>query len=157
MVTLGVPLAKCNKVVLNKELQNVVLGVDTALSEAGLDIIARIPLSMDIAIYCASGKRIYGAMSKEKGISAFNIAVDSILNTIIEKTPLNMDYLDVAKELSRMEALQKQKNADKEDEFVEEVVGEGEYSVEEFEEVLDDSYIDSVNNEEVSEGVGEEN
>ena len=68
-----------------------------------------------------------------------------------------MDYLDVAKELSRMEALQKQKNADKEDEFVEEVVGEGEYSVEEFEEVLDDSYIDSVNNEEVSEGVGEEN
>ena len=157
MVTLGVPLAKCNKVVLNKELQNVVLGVDTALSEAGLDIIARIPLSMDIAIYCASGKRIYGAMSKEKGISAFNIAVDSILNTIIEKTPLNMDYLDVAKELSRMEALQKQKNADKEDEFVEEVVGEGEYSVEEFEEVLDYSYIDSVNNEEVSEGVGEEN
>ena len=157
MVTLGVPLAKCNKVVLNKELQNVVLGVDTALSEAGLDIIAIIPLSMDIAIYCASGKRIYGAMSKEKGISAFNIAVDSILNTIIEKTPLNMDYLDVAKELSRMEALQKQKNADKEDEFVEEVVGEGEYSVEEFEEVLDDSYIDSVNNEEVSEGVGEEN
>ena len=157
MVTLGVPLAKCNKVVLNKELQNVVLGVDTALSEAGLDIIARIPLSMDIAIYCASGKRIYGAMSKEKGISAFNIAVDSILNTIIEKTPLNMDYLDVAKELSRMEALQKQKNADKEDEFVEEVVGEGEYSVEEFEEVLDDSYIDSVNNEEVSKGVGEEN
>ena len=157
MVTLGVPLAKCNKVVLNKELQNVVLGVDTALSEAGLDIIARIPLSMDIAIYCASGKRIYGAMSKEKGISAFNIAVDSILNTIIEKTPLNMDYLDVAKELSRMEALQKQKNADKEDEFVEEVVGEGEYSVEEFEEVLDDSYIDSVHIEEVSEGVGEEN
>ena len=68
-----------------------------------------------------------------------------------------MDYLDVAKELSRMEALQKQKNADKEDEFVGEVVGEGEYSVEEFEEVLDDSYIDSVNNEEVSEGVGEEN
>ena len=68
-----------------------------------------------------------------------------------------MDYLDVAKELSRMEGWQKQNNADKEDEFVEEVVGEGEYSVEEFEEVLDDSYIDSVNNEEVSEGVGEEN
>lgn len=157
MVTLGIPLAKCNKVILNKELQDVVLGVNTAVEEAGLEVIASIPLSMDIAVYCASGKKIYGALSKEKGISAFNIAVDTILSNIIEKSPLNSEYLDISKELSRMEELQKQRTNDNDDVIVEEVVGE--FSMEEIEDGFGEEIIDAPLEEMLDiseEGVGED-
>lgn len=135
MVTLGIPLAKCNNVILNKDLPNVVLGADTALKEAGLNIIGTIPLSMDVAISCASGKKIYGAISKDTGISAFNVVVDNILKEIAENNPLNAKYFDTAKELARMEAEQAKKNKKEDNIVVEEDMGETEevYDMEEIE------------------------
>lgn len=111
LVTLGIPLAKCNKVVLNKDLPDVVLGVKSALEEADLEIVGTIPLSMDIAISCASGKKLYGALSKDTGVTSFNIAIDNILKDILENNPLNSTYIDTAKELARMESEQEKKKA----------------------------------------------
>lgn len=149
MVTLGVPLAKSNKVILNKELDDVVLGIDKALEDAGLEIVARIPLSYDIAIACASGKRVYGALNRDKGVTAFNIAIENILNDMIEKTPLNSKFLDVSKELERMER-QNSKNKD----YLVEESGE-EFVIEENVEVLDDDYLDSAYTDETVESIVE--
>lgn len=151
MVTLGVPLAKANKVILNKELNDVVLGVDKALEDAGLDIVARVPLSYDIAIACASGKRLYGALNKDKGVTAFNIAMENILNDMIEKTPLNSKFLDVSKELERME----RKNTKNSDYLVEE--SGSDFIIEENVEVLDDDYLDSTYTEETIDTIAEAN
>lgn len=135
MVTLGIPLAKCNKVIVNKDLPNVVLGVDNALQDAGLEIIGHIPLSMDIAVSCATGKRIYGALSREAGISAFNVCVENLIDNVIEKSPLNAEYMDVAKELQRLEEMQRAEEvANNNDEFIEEGEGGAEsYTIDELE------------------------
>lgn len=141
MVTLGVPLAKCNNVIVNKELSNVILGVDSSLQEAGLKIMGHIPLSMDIAVYCATGKKIYGAMSKERGISTFNIVVDDILKDLLEKNPLNSDYFNVEKELQFLEN-NRSSNDREEDDIVEE--SEGGFVVEEIEDENEEDIIDSL-------------
>ena len=127
-VTLGVPLAKCDKVIVNKVLDNVDLGLDSTLREAGLEVIGYIPISMDIAILCASGQRIYGAISKDRGITEFNRTIDSVLKILLEKSPLNADYMDISKELARITELNRMKHA-KEEVLVEE--SEGDYAVEE--------------------------
>lgn len=137
VATLGVPLAKCNKVIVNKELENVVLGVDNALTEAGLKIIGHIPLSMDVAIYSASAKRIYGAMSREKGISAFNVVIDNLLEDLLEKSPLNSEYFNVSAELKRIESMQKMEKVD--DDIVEDYSGQSEVEIEEYDDIVDDS------------------
>lgn len=140
MVTLGVPLAKCNKVIVNKMLDNVDLGVESTLKEAGMDVVGGIPLSMDIAIFCASGQRIYGGVSKDKGVTEFNKLINKILENIVEKNPLNSSYVNVAKELARLENERRSKQV-KEEIIVEE--SDLEYDIEELpDEILDDSVYD---------------
>lgn len=140
MVTLGVPLAKCNKVIVNKMLDNVDLGVESTLKEAGMDIVGGIPLSMDIAIFCASGQRIYGGMSKDKGVTEFNKLINKVLENIVEKNPLNSSYVNVAKELARLENERRSKQV-QEEIIVEEP--DLDYGIEELpDEILDDSVYD---------------
>lgn len=140
MVTLGVPLAKCNKVIVNKMLDNVDLAVESTLKDAGLEVIGGIPLSMDIAIFCASGSRIYGGMSRDKGVSEFNKVINKILENIVEKNPLNSSYMNVAKELARMEA-EKKKNERKDEEVIVEDT-ESEFGIEELpDEIIDENAI----------------
>lgn len=139
MVTLGVPMAKCNAVIINKELPNVQLGIQGTLEEAGLTVLDRIPLSMEVAISCAAGRKIYGAMSRDEGVTAFNRCIQSVLDYILEKTPLNSSYVDVAKELAKMDAKQeeeKRKNQEEDEIFMEEV----DYTVEE--EFLEEDFIE---------------
>ena len=140
MVTLGVPLAKANKVILNKELDNIVLGVDTALKDAGLEVVATIPFSLDIAVLGASGKRLYGALSKSRGVTEFNTCIDKILEDLLEKTPLNIGYTDVSKELAKMEEAQKSLKQHKEEIIEEEY--DTDYAIEEIleeEEVVEET------------------
>jgi hypothetical protein len=145
MVTLGVPLAKCNKVIVNKMLDNVDLGIEGTLKEAGMDIVGGIPLSMDIAIFCASGQRIYGGVSKDKGVTEFNKVINKILENIVEKNPLNSSYVNVAKELARMEADRRSKNV-KEEIVIDE--SDMDFGIEELpDEILED--IDSVYDENI--------
>ena len=143
MVTLGVPLAKANKVIINKELDNVVLGVDAALKDAGLEVIATIPLSNDIAVLGASGKRLYGALSKSRAVTEFNTCIENILEDALEKTPLNIAYTDVSKELAKMEAAQKSMREHKEEIIEEEY--DGDYSEEILEEVEEDVESSGIN------------
>lgn len=139
MVTLGVPLAKCNKVIVNKMLDNVDLAIESTLKEAGLEVLGGIPLSMDIAIFCASGSRIYGGMSKDKGVTEFNKVINKILENIVEKNPLNSSYINVAKELARIAEENKKKNQ-KEEVIIEEA--EAEFGIEELpDEILDEGEI----------------
>lgn len=140
MVTLGVPIAKANKVILNKELPDVVLGVGDALSDAGLEIVATIPYSIDIAVLNASGKKLYGALSKSKGISVFNNAIDTVLNDMLEKTPLNNSYVDVSKELLKMENSEQVIN--KENEEIMDVEDGGFIEEEIIEEILDENEVE---------------
>lgn len=102
-VTLGVPLAKCNNVIINKYIDGLNIGVDSTFEEAGLNILATIPLSSEVESLCATGKRIYDAASRDYGVIGFNKATDAILTEILEKTPLNAQYIDVSKELKKME------------------------------------------------------
>ncbi len=139
-VTLGVPLAKCNKVIVNKVLNNVDLGIESTLNEAGLEIIGGIPISHEIAVFCASGARIYGGMSKDKGVTEFNKVVNIILNNIVQKNPLNSEYMNINKELARKEAERRKSMAKEEVVVVEDV--ETDYSIEELpDEILDDDII----------------
>lgn len=140
MVTLGVPLAKCNKVIVNKMLDNVDLAVESTLKDAGLEVIGGIPLSMDIAIFCASGSRIYGGMSRDKGVTEFNKVINKVLENIVEKNPLNSSYMNVAKELARMEAEKKKNERKDEDVIVEDA--ESEFGIEELpDEIIDENAI----------------
>ena len=137
MVTLGVPLAKCNKVIVNKLLDNVDLGIEGTLNEAGLEIIGGIPISHDIAVFCASGARIYGGMSKDKGVTEFNKVINKILENIVQKNPLNADYMNISKELARIAEENRRKNAKEEVVVVEEM--ESDFGIEELpDEILED-------------------
>ena len=139
-VTLGVPLAKSNSVVLNKELKDVVLGVETALEEAGLRVLGKIPLSMDIAVSCAKGARIVGSVTKDPGTVQFNKVIDTILQELLEKSPLNSEYMDVSKELERIENEQKKKKelnneelniVDTDEDIEDDIIYEGDVAVDE--------------------------
>lgn len=103
MSTLATPLAKANKIILNKQIPDVVLGVKTAMEEAGLYVIGEIPLSVEIAANGATGKKIYGAISKNREVSLFNRVIDEVIEDIAEKTPLNAKYFNVSKVLDDME------------------------------------------------------
>ena len=134
---MGVPLAKCNKVIVNKLLVNVELGIEGTLNEAGLEIIGGIPISHDIAVFCASGARIYGGMSKDKGVTEFNKVINKILENIVQKNPLNADYMNISKELARIAEENRRKNAKEEVVVVEEM--ESDFGIEELpDEILED-------------------
>ena len=86
----------------------------------------------------------------------FNRVIGKVLNDILEKTPLNSDYMDVSKELARINAEKQAKNAKE----VETLVEESEYSIEELgDEILDDGVVGDLveeNSEDTLEGVIEE-
>lgn len=103
MVTLAVPLAKANKVILNKQLPDAVLGINNLMESAGLDVIGEIPLSLEIAKLGASGKKLYGIASKNKEITAFNVVIESIIQDIAERTPQTEKYFNVKNALEEME------------------------------------------------------
>ena len=103
MSTLATPLAKANKLILNKQVPDVVLGVTSAMQEAGLHVIGEIPLSLEIASYGATGKKIYGAISRGKEVTQFNAVIDLIVEDIAQKTPLNNKYYNISQVLSEME------------------------------------------------------
>lgn len=114
MVTLAVPLAKANKIILNKQLPDTILPINSVMEEAGLQIIGEIPLSVEIAKLGASGKSIYNSISKNADITAFNRTIEEIVSDIAERTPLTEKYFNVKGALEEMERnrefLEKQNN-----------------------------------------------
>ncbi|MBT9139402.1 MAG: hypothetical protein DDT31_01986 [Syntrophomonadaceae bacterium] len=95
MASLAINFSKCNRVVLNKQVPDMIIGAEAALGEAGLSLIGTIPLSLEIAKLGVSGKLIWGGASRDNGVLVFNNVVDSLVATLVQKTPLNDKYLDV--------------------------------------------------------------
>lgn len=88
MSTMAVPLAKADRVILNKVVPDMVVNANSALSEAGLKIVGEIPLSLEISKAGVTGASLYGA-SNDVGVNQFNVVIDTIVDDILQKTPLN--------------------------------------------------------------------
>jgi MinD-like ATPase involved in chromosome partitioning or flagellar assembly len=94
MSTLAIPLAKANKVVLNKVIADVLTNTRGVISDAGLTVLGEIPFSKDLATAGVSGKRIYAGSTANNDIHAFSSVINSILDDIVQATPLNAKYTD---------------------------------------------------------------
>lgn len=94
MATLAVPLAKADKVVLNKVIPDVLSNTSGVITESGLKLIGEIPLSKELAIHGVSGKRIWASATANKDIHAFSEVINSIIDIIVQATPLNQQYMD---------------------------------------------------------------
>jgi MinD-like ATPase involved in chromosome partitioning or flagellar assembly len=94
MSTLAVPLAKANKVVLNKVIADVLTNTRGVISDAGLTVLGEIPFSKDLATAGVSGKRIYAGSTANNDIHAFSAVINTILDDIVQATPLNAKYTD---------------------------------------------------------------
>lgn len=89
MSTMAVPLAKANRVILNKLLPDIVVGGKSALMEAGLNVVGEIPFSLEIAKLGVTGAPIVGNSSVDEGVIKFNDVISIVVEDILQKTPLN--------------------------------------------------------------------
>lgn len=94
MATLAVPLAKANKIVLNKVVPDVITNTRGVIEEAGLTVLGEIPFSLEIAKHGVAGKRIWASSTSNKDIFAFSEVINAIVEEIIQPTPLNTKYLN---------------------------------------------------------------
>lgn len=93
LATLAVSFGKSNKVILNKQVSDMVLGAEKALTDTKLTLIGTIPLSLEIAKLGVAGKKVWGTASNDPDIIKFNEVIDLLVDDITQKTPLNEKYL----------------------------------------------------------------
>lgn len=108
MATLAVPMAKANKVIINKNIEGLNTGIEKALKEVGLELTGYIPFSEDIYRYGITGRKIYGGYSESYEVDMFKSVMDILLDDMVEKTPLNNKYLNVKTLLENKSARDKQ-------------------------------------------------
>jgi cellulose biosynthesis protein BcsQ len=94
MATLAIPLAKANKVVFNKVIPDVLSNTKSVIQEAGLTIVGEIPFALDIAKQGVAGKRVWASVTSNQSIHDFSVVINTILDGIIQTTPLNAKYTD---------------------------------------------------------------
>lgn len=94
MASLAIPLAKANQIVLNKVLPDVVTNTKGVVQESGLTVLGEIPFSLEIAKCGASGKKIWAATTSNREIFTFSQAINSVVDSILQRTPLNAKYMD---------------------------------------------------------------
>lgn len=92
MTTLGVSLAKCKRVILNKTI-NVTSGVNAIMEELKLEKFGEIPFSDVIYKQGVSGKPYYGVPSRDAGVTQAHLLLDKIVKDIIEESPKNDNKL----------------------------------------------------------------
>jgi pilus assembly protein CpaE len=124
MVSLAVPLAKANRAVINRVLPDVLSNTQSAVEDSGLTVVGQIPFSMDIAKLGVAGKQIYARKTSNKDIYAFSRVIDSLVEDIIQITPLNANLekkdndIDSSQELSTDEIIIVEDTSDLVDEEV---------------------------------------
>lgn len=91
--SLAVPLHKMRKVIINKNVSDVNAGVESALKEYGLQLMATVPLSDDIARMGVTGERIWGSFSGSRYVTAYNKMLDVLLADILERNDLNQKQM----------------------------------------------------------------
>lgn len=92
LATLGVSMSKCRRVILNKDT-NVVSGVKSVLNELDMELFLSIPYSKAIYQRGIGGNPIWGLASRDSDITSFHIAIQKLVDDIVEKTPKNEKYL----------------------------------------------------------------
>ena len=94
LASLGIPPAKCNRIILNKVMKDVITNSSRVLEEADLDVIGEIPFSEQIAIAGVTGKRVWSDVSKGD-LALFNDTITNIIEIIKGTTPLNAKYTNI--------------------------------------------------------------
>lgn len=97
MSTLAVPVAKSNKIILNKMVPDVLSNTSKVVEESGLKIIGQIPLSLSIAKQGVSGQPIWTSKTTDPDILVYSDVVNKILQDIVQVTPLNANYTNPEK------------------------------------------------------------
>ncbi|MNL91413.1 CobQ/CobB/MinD/ParA nucleotide binding domain protein [compost metagenome] len=127
MATLAVPFAKANTVVINKVLKNMILDIDSVFVNAGMSVIGKIPLANEIAIHGVTGKKIWVSVTADETINEFSECINSILDGIVQKTPLNVDYIGKKglknKATNKLKDLVEEPDAIEEDDDVDTILG----------------------------------
>lgn len=94
MVTLAVPLAKADRVIINKVVPDVLSNTNKVIADSGLKVIGEIPFSQEIAKAGVTGKRLYAPKATNRDIYTFSSVISSILTDVIQTTPLTEKYTD---------------------------------------------------------------
>ena len=94
MVTLAVPLAKADRVIINKVVPDVLSNTNKVIADSGLKVIGEIPFSQEIAKAGVTGKRLYAPKATNRDIYTFSGVISSILTDVIQTTPLTEKYTD---------------------------------------------------------------
>ena len=154
MVTLGVPLAKANKIVLNKVLPDVITNTKGVIEEASLELLGEIPFSVEIAKQGVAGKKIWGKKSSNRDSAIFSEVIETIIDSIVTATPLNASSLGVDVENLEIEEQKvetpKKKRKNKDEKVVSEAPKEESNDIELVE---DDSFITFLDEEPTIGGV----
>ncbi len=93
MATLGVPLSKANRIVINKVAPDLVADTEGLMESAGLEVLGKIHFNLDILKAGVSGKRVYSKNTTNTDMDEFSGVIDSILDYILQVTPKNEKYL----------------------------------------------------------------
>lgn len=93
MVTLAVPLAKADRIIINKIVPDVLSNTNKVIADSGLRVIGEIPFSQEIAKAGVTGKRLYAPKATNRDIYTFSSVINSILTDVIHTTPLNEKYV----------------------------------------------------------------
>lgn len=102
LATLGVSLAKCKRVIINKTT-SVNSGITNILGELGLEVFDSIPFSHLIYTQGIAGKPFYGLATRDSDITQAHIVIQRLVNDIIEKTPRNSKYSDGTPKVQKQE------------------------------------------------------
>lgn len=113
LATSAVPFSKFKNVIVNKSTPKGVNGLGLALSRNNLDTVATIPFSKDIYQCGVSGRSIWGNASASYGIGEFNSAIDALLCSIVNETPLEIIDMQEYAALEEAVANSSIKNKDK--------------------------------------------
>ena len=93
MVSLAVPIAKANRIVLNKVVPDVLSNTTKVAEDSGLKVLGEIPLSYEIAKLGVTGKRVYTSKATDREIFLFSSVIDAIVDELLQVTPLNEKYV----------------------------------------------------------------
>lgn len=143
MATLAIPMAKANRVIINKVLPDVVTNTKSVFEQADMKVLGEIPFSMEIAKAGVSGKKIWTTFSSNYDIAKFSDVIDTLIDEVIQKTPLNGKYFTKADVLDETKDKVEELDEIETETVVESVVIE--------DDMIEDDIIEDVTNEEQKE------
>lgn len=107
----AVPFSKCRDTIINKYSVKGRTGVASVINQCKLNVVATIPFSQEIYTLGTLSTPIWDSASLDDGVVQFNEAVDTVLVSMVNETPL--EVIDMAEvegfELEVMNSVMKNK------------------------------------------------